>query len=97
MNQQIDDSSRYASLLLKLIRPGRQLSERFVVITISCSGSHAILWMGITMFSTLMINDVLPLSLTALAMACRGGAMMTILSGAGLDRSIQQVGMESQA
>lgn len=67
-----------------------------MVITISCSGSHAILWMAITMFSTLMINDVLPLSLTALAMACRG-AMMTILAGAGLDRSIQQVGMESQA
>jgi hypothetical protein len=52
--------------------------------------------MAITMFSTLMINDVLPLSLTALAMACRG-AMMTILAGSGLDRSIQQVGMESQA
>ncbi len=72
MNRQIDDSSRYASLLLQSTRPGPQLSELFVMITITCSGSHAIMWVAITVFSTVMINDVLPVSLTALAMACRG-------------------------
>jgi serine phosphatase RsbU (regulator of sigma subunit) len=95
MNKQIDDSIRYAALLQQSILPDRQLSERF-------GEEHFVFWQprDIVGGDYYVFHGEGPRCLAGVA-DCAGhgvsGAMMTMLARAGLDRSIQQVGMESPA
>jgi serine phosphatase RsbU (regulator of sigma subunit) len=95
MNQQIDDSIRYAALLQKSILPDRQLSERF-------GDDYFVLWQprDIVGGDYYVFHGDDQRCIVGVA-DCAGhgvsGAMMTMLARAGLDRSIQQVGMESPA
>jgi phosphoserine phosphatase RsbU/P len=95
MNQQIDDSIRYAALLQKSILPDRQLTERF-------GGDYFVLWQPRDRVGGdyYVFHGDASRCIAGVA-DCAGhgvpGAMMTMLARAGLDRSIQQVGMESPA
>ncbi|MFU8884058.1 MAG: SpoIIE family protein phosphatase [Cyanobacteriota bacterium] len=95
VNKQVDDSIRYAALLQKSILPDRQLSERF-------GQEHFVLWQPRDTVGGdyyVFYGDG-PRCLAGVA-DCAGhgvsGAMMTMLARAGIDRSIQQVGIESPA
>ncbi len=95
MNKQIDDSIRYAALLQKSILPDRQLSERF-------GEQYFVLWQPRdTVGGDYYVFHGDASRCLAGVADCAGhgvsGAMMTMLARAGLDRSIQQVGMESPA
>lgn len=95
MNQQIDDSIRYAALLQKSILPDRQLSERF-------GDDYFVLWQPRdTVGGDYYVFHGDHQRCIAGVADCAGhgvsGAMMTMLARVGLDRSIQQVGMESPA
>jgi serine phosphatase RsbU (regulator of sigma subunit) len=95
MNKQIDDSIRYAALLQKSILPDRQLSERF-------GEQYFVLWQPRdTVGGDYYVFHGEGSRCLAGVADCAGhgvsGAMMTMLARAGLDRSIQQVGMESPA
>lgn len=95
MNKQIDDSIRYAALLQKSILPDRQLTERF-------GRQYFVLWQPRDTVGGdyYVFHGDGPQCLAGVA-DCAGhgvsGAMMTMLARAGLDRSIQQVGIESPA
>lgn len=95
MNQQIDDSIRYAALLQKSILPDRQLNERF-------GADYFVLWQPRDLVGGdyYVFHGDAARCIAGVA-DCAGhgvsGAMMTMLARAGLDRSIQQVGMESPA
>ena len=95
MNKQIEDSIRYAALLQKSILPDRQLNERF-------GDQYFVLWQPRDTVGGdyYVFHGDGPRCLAGVA-DCAGhgvsGAMMTMLARAGLDRSIQQVGMESPA
>jgi serine phosphatase RsbU (regulator of sigma subunit) len=95
MNKQIDDSIRYAALLQKSILPDRQLSEQF-------GEQYFVLWQPRdTVGGDYYVFHGDGSRCLAGVADCAGhgvsGAMMTMLARAGLDRSIQQVGMESPA
>jgi phosphoserine phosphatase RsbU/P len=95
MNKQIDDSIRYAALLQKSILPDRQLDERF-------GDQYFVLWQPRdTVGGDYYVFHGDGSRCLAGVADCAGhgvsGAMMTMLARAGLDRSIQQVGMESPA
>jgi serine phosphatase RsbU (regulator of sigma subunit) len=95
VNQQIDDSIRYAALLQKSILPDRQLNERF-------GEDYFVLWQPRDLVGGdyYVYHGEASRCIAGVA-DCAGhgvsGAMMTMLARAGLDRSIQQVGMESPA
>jgi len=95
VNKQVDDSIRYAALLQKSILPDRQLSERF-------GQEHFVLWQPRDTVGGdyYVFHGDGPRCLAGVA-DCAGhgvpGAMMTMLARAGIDRSIQQVGIESPA
>jgi phosphoserine phosphatase RsbU/P len=95
MNKQIDDSIRYAALLQKSILPDRQLRECF-------GGEFFVLWQPRdTVGGDYYVFHGDGERCLAGVADCAGhgvsGAMMTMLARAGLDRSIQQVGIESPA
>jgi serine phosphatase RsbU (regulator of sigma subunit) len=95
MNKQIEDSIRYAALLQKSILPDRQLSESF-------GEQYFVLWQPRdTVGGDYYVFHGDGSRCLAGVADCAGhgvsGAMMTMLARAGLDRSIQQVGMESPA
>lgn len=95
VNKQVEDSIRYAALLQQSILPDRQLSERAGL-------NHFVLWrprdtVGGDYY---VFHEEGPRCLAGVA-DCAGhgvpGAMMTMLARAGIDRSIQQVGIDSPA
>jgi serine phosphatase RsbU (regulator of sigma subunit) len=92
---QVEDSIRYAALLQKSILPDRQLQERF-------GEEHFVLWQPRDTVGGdyYVFHDDGPRCLAGVA-DCAGhgvpGAMMTMLARAGIDRSIQQVGIASPA
>ena len=95
VNKQVDDSIRYAALLQKSILPDRQLSERF-------GQEHFVLWQPRdTVGGDYYVFHGDGARCLAGVADCAGhgvpGAMMTMLARAGIDRSIQQVGIESPA
>lgn len=95
MNKQIEDSISYAALLQKSILPDRQLSEQF-------GEQYFVLWQPRdTVGGDYYVFHGDGSRCLAGVADCAGhgvsGAMMTMLARAGLDRSIQQVGMESPA
>ena len=95
VNKQVDDSIRYAALLQRSILPDRQLSERF-----GCD--HFVLWQPRDTVGGdyYVFHDDGNRCLAGIA-DCAGhgvpGAMMTMLARAGIDRFIQQVGIDSPA
>lgn len=95
VNQQVDDSIRYAALLQKSILPDRLLSERF-------GADHFVLWQPRDTVGGdyYVFYDDGRRCLAGVA-DCAGhgvpGAMMTMLARAGLDRYVQQVGIDSPA
>ncbi|MFM7314464.1 MAG: SpoIIE family protein phosphatase [Cyanobium sp.] len=95
VNKQVDDSIRYAALLQRSILPDRQLSERFGL-------DHFVLWQPRDTVGGdyYVFHDDGNRCLAGVA-DCAGhgvpGAMMTMLARAGIDRFIQQVGIESPA
>jgi serine phosphatase RsbU (regulator of sigma subunit) len=92
---QVEDSIRYAALLQKSILPDRQLQERF-------GTEHFVLWQPRDTVGGdyYVFHDDGARCLAGVA-DCAGhgvpGAMMTMLARAGIDRSIQQVGIASPA
>ncbi|EDY38680.1 bacterial signal domain protein [Cyanobium sp. PCC 7001] len=94
-NKQVDDSIRYAALLQRSILPDRQISERF-------GDDHFVIWKprDIVGGDYYLFHEDGDHCLIGIA-DCAGhgvpGAMMTMLARAGLDRSIQQVGIRSPA
>jgi serine phosphatase RsbU (regulator of sigma subunit) len=95
MNKQIDDSIRYAALLQRSILPDRQLNERF-------GEEFFVLWrprdtVGGDYYVFHGEGDRCLAGVADCAGHGVSGAMMTMLARAGLDSSIQQVGMESPA
>ena len=92
---QVEDSIRYSALLQKSILPDRQLQERF-------GAEHFVLWQPRDTVGGdyYVFHDDGPRCLAGVA-DCAGhgvpGAMMTMLARAGIDRSIQQVGISSPA
>jgi len=95
VNKQVDDSIRYAALLQKSILPDRQLRERF-------AEDHFVVWQPRDTVGGdyYVFHDDGNRCLAGVA-DCAGhgvpGAMMTMLARAGIDRSIQQVGISSPA
>lgn len=95
VNKQVDDSIRYAALLQRSILPDRQLSERF-------GSDHFVLWQPRDTVGGdyYVFHDDGNRCLAGVA-DCAGhgvpGAMMTMLARAGIDRFIQQVGIDSPA
>ena len=95
VNKQVDDSIRYAALLQRSILPDRQLSERFGL-------DHFVLWQPRDTVGGdyYVFHDDGHRCLAGVA-DCAGhgvpGAMMTMLARAGIDRFIQQVGINSPA
>ncbi|MEB3353231.1 MAG: SpoIIE family protein phosphatase [Cyanobacteriota bacterium] len=95
VNKQVDDSIRYAALLQKSILPDRQLSERF-------GQEHFVLWQPRdTVGGDYYVFHGDGARCLAGVADCAGhgvpGAMMTMLARAGIDRSIQQAGIDSPA
>lgn len=95
VNKQVDDSIRYAALLQQSILPDRQLTERF-------GADHFVLWQPRdTVGGDYYVFHGEESRCMAGVADCAGhgvpGAMMTMLARAGIDRSIQQVGIESPA
>jgi serine phosphatase RsbU (regulator of sigma subunit) len=95
VNKQVDDSIRYAALLQRSILPDRQLSERF-------GSDHFVLWQPRDTVGGdyYVFHDDGNRCLAGVA-DCAGhgvpGAMMTMLARAGIDRFIQQLGIDSPA
>jgi serine phosphatase RsbU (regulator of sigma subunit) len=95
VNKQVDDSIRYAALLQRSILPDRQLSERF-------GSDHFVLWQPRDTVGGdyYIFHDDGKRCLAGVA-DCAGhgvpGAMMTMLARAGIDRFIQQLGVNSPA
>jgi serine phosphatase RsbU (regulator of sigma subunit) len=95
VNKQVDDSIRYAALLQRSILPDRQLSERF-------GSDHFVLWQPRDTVGGdyYVFHDDGKRCLAGVA-DCAGhgvpGAMMTMLARAGIDRFIQQLGIDSPA
>lgn len=94
-NKQVDDSIRYAALLQRSILPDRQLSERVGL-------DHFVLWQPRDTVGGdyYVFHDDGERCLAGVA-DCAGhgvpGAMMTMLARAGIDRFIQQLGIDSPA
>ncbi|MEI8249882.1 MAG: SpoIIE family protein phosphatase [Synechococcus sp. ELA057] len=94
-NKQIEDSIRYAGLLQKSILPDRQLSDIF-------ADQYFVLWepKDIVGGDYYLFHREQNVCLTGVA-DCAGhgvpGAMMTMMARAGVDRSIQEVGISSPA
>lgn len=95
VNKQVDDSIRYAALLQRSILPDRQLTERF-------GADHFVLWQPRDTVGGdyYVFHDDGNRCLAGVA-DCAGhgvpGAMMTMLARAGIDRFIQQLGIDSPA
>jgi len=95
VNKQVDDSIRYAALLQRSILPDRQLTERF-------GSDHFVLWQPRDTVGGdyYVFHDDGNRCLAGVA-DCAGhgvpGAMMTMLARAGIDRFIQQLGIDSPA
>ena len=95
VNKQVDDSIRYAAMLQRSMLPDRQLSERF-------GSDHFVLWQPRDTVGGdyYVFHDDGQRCLAGVA-DCAGhgvpGAMMTMLARAGIDRFIQQVGIDSPA
>lgn len=95
-HKQIDDSINYAGLLQRTILPQRQLMQAF-------AGDHFVLWQPRDQvggdFYVFHGDDAGRYLLGIADCAGHGvpGAMMTMLARAGVDRAIQQAGIESPA
>ncbi|MFQ6538131.1 MULTISPECIES: SpoIIE family protein phosphatase [Aphanothece] len=95
VNRKVSDSIQYAALLQKSILPDRLIKERF-------GPDHFVLWMPRDTVGGdyYVFHDEGPCCLAGVA-DCAGhgvsGAMMTMLARAGIDRAIQQIGINSPA
>ena len=95
VNRQVEDSIRYAALLQRSILPDQQLSRRF-------GSDYFVLWSPRdTVGGDCYVFHDEGTRCLAGVVDCAGhgvpGAMMTMLARAGLDRYIQQIGIDSPA